>query len=246
MSNLTGKTAIVTGSSQGIGRAAAEHIAKNGAAVVFNYVGNADGANEAVEKVKSAGGKAVAVKADVSKPADIKHLFEECVKEFGKPDILVNNAGVGTLQPLLEITEAEYDRVFNLNSKGTLFCLKYAAEYLNDNGRVVNISSSSTMFPLKGAAIYAASKATIKEYTKVAAIELGERGITVNTIMPGMTLTKMSESLPPEMKEQVAHTSPFNRLGTPADIADVITFLVSEEARWITGQEILVNGGGKQ
>lgn len=246
MKSLSGKTAIVTGASQGIGRAIAERLGRDGAAVVVNYANNREGGEEVAKNISDNGGRAIAVHADVAKLADIGELFEQCVRSFGKPDILVNNAGVGTLMPLTEMTEDEYDRVFNINAKGTLFCLKAAAEHLNDGGRVVNISSSTTMFPMKGAAIYAASKATIKEYTKIAALELGERGITVNTVMPGITQTPMTERLPAELKESVAHTSPFNRLGEPRDIADAVAFLVGDDARWITGQQILVNGGAKQ
>ena len=159
MSKLEGKVAIVTGSSQGIGRAIAERLAREGAKTLINYSGNKTGAEECVKAIEAAGGEAVAVRGDVARTDEVFGIFEACIDAFGKPDILVNNAGVGTLMPLTEVTEEEYERVFNINAKGALFCLKAAAMHLNDHGRVINISSSTTMFPMKGAAIYAASKA---------------------------------------------------------------------------------------
>lgn len=244
MKPLEGRVALVTGSSQGIGRAIAQRLANDGAKVVINYAGNEAAANEAIAQITNDGGQAIAIQGDLSKIADIERLFRLTLEQFGKLDILVNNAGVATLMPLAEITEAEFDRVFSLNAKGTLFCLQQAALHLVDQGRVINIASSTVDFPIEG--IYAGSKAAIKKYTQIAAQELGKRGITVNTVTPGVTETPLSSRLPQEFTQPVIESSPFRRLGTPEDIADVVAFLVSENARWITGQDILVNGGAKQ
>ena len=246
MAALTGKVALVTGASQGIGRGIAERLAQDGAKIVINYVGNSDAANEAVAGITQRSGEAVAIQADVSKIADIERLFAETLTRFGKLDILVNNAGVATLKSLPEITEEEFDRVFGLNAKGTLFCLRQAALRLADNGRVVNIASSTVNYPTEGAYIYAGSKAAVKKYTEIAAQELGKRGIIVNTVTPGVTETPMSSKLPASFTDPVIASSPFKRLGKPTDIAAVVAFLVSDAARWITGQDILVNGGAKQ
>ena len=246
MKPLEGKIALVTGASQGIGRGIAERLAQDGAKVVLNYVGNSDAAAEAVAAIEKNGGAAFAIQADVSRPAEIERLFQGALARFGRLDILVNNAGIATLKSLPEITEDEFDRVFNLNAKGTLFCLKQAAAHLADNGRVINIASSTVDFPTEGAYIYAGSKAAVKKYTQIAAQELGRRGITVNTVTPGVTETALSAKLPDSFKQPVIESSPFKRLGHPEDIADVTAFLASENARWVTGQDILVNGGAKQ
>lgn len=246
MKPLEGKIALVTGSSQGIGRGIAERLGKDGAKVVINYASNEVAANEVVAQINSNGGQAIAVQGDVSKLIDIEHMFNTTLERFGKLDILVNNAGIATLLPLTDITETEFDRVFSLNAKGTLFCLKQAALHLVDNGRVINIASSTVDFPTEGAYIYAGSKAAVKKYTQIAAQELGKRGITVNTVTPGVTKTALSSKLPESFTQPVVESSPFKRLGMPEDIADVVAFLVTEDARWITGQDILVNGGAKQ
>ena len=182
----------------------------------------------------------------MSKIADIERLFTETLARFGRLDILVNNAGVATLKSLPEITEEEFDRVFGLNAKGTLFCLRQAALHLANNGRVVNIASSTVNYPTEGTYIYAGSKAAVKKYTEIAALELGKREITVNTVTPGVTETPLSSKLPASFTDPVIASSPFKRLGKPADIAAVVAFLVSDSARWVAGQDILLNGGAKQ
>ena len=254
MQSLEGKIALVTGSSQGIGRGIAERLGQDGAQVVVNYASNEAAANEVVAQINSNGGqagasllpRAIAVQGNVAKLSNIEQLFKATLEQFGKLDILINNAGVATLLPLADITEAEFDRVFSLNAKGTLFCLKQAALHLADGGRIINIASSTVDFPTEGAYIYAGSKAAVKKYTQIAAQELGKRGITVNTVTPGVTETPMSSRLPESFMQPVIESSPFKRLGTPQDIADVVAFLASEDARWITGQDILVNGGANQ
>ena len=245
MNQLKDKVAIVTGSSRGIGRGIAERLAQDGAAVVINYSGNEQEAHEVVKAIESMGGKSVAIQASLSKVEDIRRLFAETMQHFGQLDILVNNAGTGVVGTIADLTEADYDKVFNLNVRGVLFALQEAAKHMSDGGRIVNISSTTTLHPEPGMAIYGASKAAIKLFTTVMAREVGDRNITVNTVMPGPTIPGIFGNMPPEVQQQAATSSPFNRVGTPQDIADVVAFLVSEKARWITGQDICVNGGAK-
>jgi 3-oxoacyl-[acyl-carrier protein] reductase len=245
MLSLQGKVAIVTGSSRGIGRGIAERLGHDGATVVVNYSGNEKEANSVVDGIIAAGGKGIAIQASLSKIEDIRRLFSETIQHFGQLDILVNNAGTGIVALIAEVTEEEYNKVFDLNVRGVLFALQEASKHMNQDGRIVNISSSTTIYPEPGMAVYAASKAAIKLFTGVMAKEVGNRGITVNTVMPGPTVPGMFGSMPPEVQQQAAATSPFNRVGTPQDIADIVAFLVSEQARWLTGQEICANGGAK-
>ena len=243
MAPLTGKVAIVTGSSRGIGRGIAEQLGRDGAAVVINYSGSEREASEAVAAIAAAGGKSVAIQASMSQVKDIRRLFAETIQHFGRIDILVNNAGMSFMGAIADVTEDEYDRVFDLNVRGVLFALQEAAKHMNDGGRIVNISSSTTLYPESGMALYTASKAAIKLFTVVMAKEVGSRGITVNTVTPGPTIPGMFGNLPPEVQQLAAASSPFNRVGTPQDIADVVAFLVSDRGRWLTGQDICANGG---
>jgi 3-oxoacyl-[acyl-carrier protein] reductase len=244
-SSMNGRIAIVTGASSGIGRAIAERLGRGKANIVVGYHSEPDQAAEVVKTIEGFGAKSIAVKVNTAKPSDITALYDACEKAFGRPDIVCNNAGVGGMQSLKDATEEEYERIYSINVKGLLFSLKEAATRLNDNGRIVNISSSTTMFVTANLAIYASSKAAIKAMTESAAQEFGVRGVTVDSIMPGLTDTPMNKGLTPELKKMVIDTTPMKRIGQPEDIADVVAFLVSEEARWINGQHILVNGGGK-
>lgn len=244
MKPLTGKVAIVTGASRGIGRAIAERLGKDGATVVVNYNQSQASADEVVAEIQSFDGQAIAVQADVSKVDEIQQLFQQTIDRFGHIDILVNNTGItGKAQPIAEITEENFDAVFAVNVKGCLFALQAAAQHLTDGGRIINISSSTTLFPTANLAVYTASKAVPKIFTEIMAKEVGDRGITVNSVLPGPTIPGMFEWAPSEFREHAASLSSFNRLGTPDDIADVVAFLASDRARWITGQHILVNGG---
>ncbi|MGF1516084.1 MAG: glucose 1-dehydrogenase [Elainellaceae cyanobacterium] len=241
--SLDNKLAIVTGSSSGIGRAIAERLAKDGATTIINYAHSADDAQEVVSAIEQGGGKAVAIQADMGQVAEVRRFFQEVSDRFGPLDILVNNAGVAERGAIAEVTEEDYDKIFAINVKGVLFCLQEAAKRVKDGGRIVTISSSVTVYPNPGLAVYAASKAAEKMFTEVLAKEIGNRGITVNSVMPGPTLPGMFRGADEATKEEAAALSPFNRLGEPQDIADVVAFLVTEDARWITGQHILVNGG---
>ena len=240
MSALRGKIAIVTGASAGIGRAIAEHLAQEGATVVVNYGTSADKATAVVAGIESKGGKAIAVQADMSKVADVRRLIQETAQRFGRLDILVNNAGMALFKSLDETTEQEFDQVLNLNTKGPYFAMQEAAKVMNDGGRIVNISTDGTHMGFPGVTAYLASKGALEQVTKGLAHELASRGVTVNTVSPGFTETAM---LPDAFRETGAQMSPLKRLGTPQDIADVVLFLVSDQARWLTGQNIHASGG---
>jgi 3-oxoacyl-[acyl-carrier protein] reductase len=243
MAALTGKVAIVTGASRGIGRGIAERLGRDEATVVVNYSGSQQEAEEVVKAIESTGGIAIALQANLSHVEDIRRLFQETLDRLGRLDILVNNAGTGVVATVANVTEADYDKVFNLNVRGVLFALQEASLRMNEGGRIINISSTTSIYPEAGMAVYAASKAAIKLFAQVLAKEVGDRKITVNTIMPGPTMPGMFANMPPEVQQQAAASSPFNRVGTPQDIADIVAFLASEEARWLTGQTICANGG---
>jgi len=244
MALLTGKIAIVTGGSRGIGRAIAEQLAQDGASVVINYRHRADEAKEVVSVIEAEGRKALAMQADISQIADIRRLFQETIDFFGHLDILINNAGSTAFKPLVEVTEGEFDVQFALNAKGTFFAMQEAARCMSDGGRIVNISTLGTVNSAAGAGVYTGSKAAVEQFTMSAAKELGGRGITVNAVSPGATLTELfNKEAPPDVKALAAQLSPLGRMGQPQDIADVVAFLVSEQARWITGQNIHASGG---
>ena len=242
MTSLTGKVAIVTGASRGIGRAIAQRLAQDGASLVINYGRSADEAKELVSTIEADGGQALAVQADISQVADIRRLFQETLARFGKLDILINNAGVAIYKPLAEATEEDFDSTFALNAKGTFFALQEAVRHIADNGRIVSISTGGTVLGSAGGSFYSGSKAAVEQFTKALAKEIGDRGITVNVVSPGFTDTEMLAKNP-QFKEMGAKMSPLGRLGQPEDIADVVAFLVSEKGRWITGQNIEAGGG---
>ncbi|MEC4812372.1 MAG: glucose 1-dehydrogenase [Scytonema sp. PMC 1069.18] len=242
MKSLEGKVAIVTGGSGGIGSAICERLAQDGAKVVVHYGGHEDAADHVVTRIKDKGGEAIAVQANLSQVEEIVKLFEETQQSFGSPDIVVNNAGTGVGGPLVEMDEESFDKVFGLNAKGTFFCMKEAARRLNNNGRIVNISSGLVIRPMAGFGLYIGSKAAIELMGKVLSMEVGDRGITVNTVSPGPTETDMYASSGDDTQTAAAR-SPFNRLGQPEDIADVVAFVVSDQCRWITGHTFQVGGG---
>jgi 3-oxoacyl-[acyl-carrier protein] reductase len=241
---LNGKVALVTGSSRGIGRAIAQRLSIDGASVVVNYAGNADKAHEVVSTIESQGGKAIALQADVSKTADIHHLFDQAIEHFGKVDILVNNAGTTFYKPIAEVTEEDFDKIFAINVKGTFFACQQAAQRLASGGRIINFSTTVTALMLPTYGTYAATKGAVEQITRVLAKELGGRGITVNVVSPGPTDTELFKA--DKTEEQInrfAQMAALGRLGEVQDIADVVAFLASEDARWITGQNIRINGG---
>jgi len=240
MGSLSGKVAIVTGASNGIGRAIAERFAEDGAIVVVNHSKSPEKAQQVVIGIQAKGGKALAVQADMSRVAEARRLVRDTVAQFGRLDILVNNAGKFMPKPLEETTEEDFDSVVALNAKGPYFAMQEAAKVLKDGGRIVNISTGGTRLNFPGATAYLGSKAALEQYTKGLAQELAQKGITVNTISPGFTETGMMTE---EYRTMGIQLTPMKRLGTPKDIADVVAFIVSEEARWLTGQNIQAGGG---
>lgn len=240
MGALSGKVAIVTGGSRGIGRAIAERFGRDGAKVVVNYHQAADAAQTVVSAIAAAGSEAVAVQADVSRLADLPRLFEAAQSRFGRADILVANAGVYAPIPIAQTTEEIYDRLFAI-TKGTFFLLQMAADRIADGGRIITLSSGATL-GWASAPAYAGSKAAIEQFTRALSKALGPRNVTVNAVLPGVTLTDMTPASPEFRARGAANTS-FGRLGTPEDIADVVGFLASHDGRWITGQRIGAHGG---
>jgi len=238
-----GKVAIVTGSSRGIGRAIAETLARDGATVVINYSKSADAAKQAVDEIVAKGGKAIAIQADISKVEDVRRLYAETQEKLGHIDIVVNNAGI--LPPAVPVekeTEATWDTVFGL-LKGTYFSMQEASRRVTNGGRIINLSSSTTRGWSPGYSIYAGSKSAIEQFTRSLSRELGPRGITVNSVIPGLTDTDMISDYTPAIREAVAKNTTLGRLGKPQDIADVVAFLASDDGRWITGQQVVANGG---
>ncbi len=242
--NLHGKVAIITGASRGIGRVIAEHLAGLGTFTVVNYSSSLKKATEVVESILNNGGRAIAVQADVSNVHDIERLFSETIETFGKVDILINNAGIMVNKLISEITEEDFDKHFSVNVKGTYFACQQAMKYMQDNGRIVNFSTSvlGSMFPAYS--IYAATKGAVEQLTRQLAKEFGAKRITINAIAPGPVKTELFIKGKTEQQiDALSRMNSFNRLGEPADIADVIEFLVSEKAHWVTGQTLRVNGG---
>jgi 3-oxoacyl-[acyl-carrier protein] reductase len=242
--SLQGKVALVTGASRGIGRAIALRLAKDGAAVVVNYAGSQQQAQEVVAEIEKAGGHALAVRADVGKVADVVRLFDATFQRFGRLDILVNNAGIILYKPLVDVTEEEYDHIFAVNVKGTFFTCQQAAKRMADGGRIINFSSSTTAMMLPRYGAYVATKGAVEQLTHILARELGPRQITVNAVSPGPTDTDLfSQGKTEEEKQRLGQMAALGRLGQPQDIADVVAMLCSDDARWITGQNVRANGG---
>lgn len=245
---LKNKTAIITGSSQGIGRGIAERFAKEGANVVVNYIGNMEMANEVVQNVQNLGAKAMAVQGDVSKVDDINALFDAAIKEFGQVDILVNNAGVERHAPFWEVTEKDYDFVMNVNVKGAFFGSQAMAKHLIETkrrGKIINISSVHEDLPFPNFTAYCVSKGGIKMLTRNLGVELGQFGINVNNIAPGAIETPINKNLlnDPKKLNYLLGQIPLKRLGQPEDVAGLAVFLASEEADYVTGSTFFVDGG---
>lgn len=237
MGSLTGKTAIVTGASRGIGRAIAERLAAEGARVVVNYAGSAAAAEELAARI---GG--LAVRADVSQKQEVLEMFDRAEAAFGGLDIVVNNAAVAVMKPLAEFSDEEFERVFAVNTRGAFYCCREAARRLRGGGRIVNISTGATVGGTAGGSVYCASKAAVEQFTRALARELAPRQITVNTVSPGFTETDMFASLP-HLAGLAPKLTPLGRAGRPEEIAAVVAWLCTEDAGWITGQNIQAGGG---
>jgi len=240
MHSLRGKTALVTGGSRGIGRAIALGLASHGASVVIGYLNNEARAREVVKTISDAGGKAEAIQADLSRPAEVTRLFEEADRTQGALDIVVASAADIVVKPLADCTEADYERIFSTNTKGVFFTLKEAARRLSDGGRIIVCSTGGTKMFFPGQSLYLGSKGAVEQFVRCLSWELGERGITVNAISPGPTETDMMQD---RYRDKAAAISPFNRIADAKDVADVAVFLATDAARWITGQNVGAGGG---
>ena len=245
MMNFAGKTAVVTGGSRGIGRAICEELARGGANVVLCYAGREEAARETVAACEALGAKALAVQCNVADEVQVKALMDAAVKEFGRIDILVNNAGVTRDGLVMMMKEADFDAVIDTNLKGTFLCMKAAARPMMKArwGRIINLSSVVALRGNPGQINYCASKAGVIGMTKSLAKELGGRGITVNAVAPGYIATDMTAALPDAAREAMLSTIPAGRAGTPEDVAAAVAFLASDEAAYITGQVLSVDGG---
>lgn len=244
MKSLEQKVAIITGSSRGIGAQIATTLAQAGASVVVNYVGNKSAADQVVADIKAGGGKAIALRGDVSSAAEVRSIFDSTITKYGKIDILINNAGSILYKTIQDTTDEDFDRIFAVNVKGTFNTLREAATHLESGGRIVNFSSSTTRLMLPTYGAYCATKGAVEQLTRIFAKEIGERGITVNSISPGPTNTELfTKGKTEEIIARLAGMSALGRIGEPIDIARIVLFLVSEDAAWVSGQNIGANGG---
>ena len=244
MADNTKKVAIVTGASRGIGAAVTERLAGDGFAVIINYSANAAAAEALARKIEAKGGKALAVQADVSDPGAVRSMFDAAEKAFGGVDVLVNNAGIMMLARIADCDDAVLDRQIAVNLKGSFYAMREAARRMRNGGRIVNFSTSVVGTKLETYGVYAATKAAIETMTAILAKEMRGRNITVNAIAPGPVTTELFlDGKSPELVERMAKMSPMERIGTPQDIASVVSFLVGPDGGWVNGQLLRANGG---
>lgn len=242
----TTQVALVTGASGAIGGAIVQKLAADGMAVAIHWSTDGAGAEDSVTAIEEAGGMAIAVQADLRQTEQAEALFEAVLSRFGRLDVVVANAGVGAPPaPFADVRDEDLDCALDINVKATFKVLRQAAREVADNGRIIAVSSSLVDFPGEGMASYAGSKAIVRTWVTVLAQELGPRQITVNTVSPGPTIPGMFSFADTDLRAQAAASSPLGRIGTPQDTADVVSFLVSDAGRWLTGQHILVNGGAR-
>lgn len=239
---LVGKVALVTGAGRGIGREIALRLARDGAHLIVHYSGSEAGAQDTVSAIKAEGGEAVAYRADISIRAQVTSLFEQIDQSPGRLDIVVNSAGVSTGGSLVDFDEKQLDWMLGVNFRGPLFVAAEAAKRLKSGGRIINLASSLGEFPLAGSGIYSATKVAIKSLTESWAKELGQNGVTVNTVIPGATSPGMMDTAPEGYRSFFDNASPFGRIGRAEEIAAVVAFLASSEASWVSGAHILANG----
>lgn len=247
MNTLTGKVAIVTGASKGIGAGIAKSLSKAGATVVVNYASSKEGADKVVDEIIAQGGKAIAIQGDVSKSSDIKHLFSETKKAFGKLDVLVNNAGVYQFDALDAVTEDEFHREFNTNVLGLILATREAAKYFGANGgSIINIGSVASLATPPQSVVYTATKGAVDAVTHVLAKELAPKKIRVNSINPGLVITEGVNRIGisgSEFEKQMVQNTPLGRAGQPEDIAPIAVFLASDDSGWMTGEILIASGG---
>ena len=246
MSKLTGKVAVVTGASKGIGSAIAKALAAEGASVVVNYASSKEGADRVVDEISKAGGQAVAVGGDVSKAAEAQGIIAAAIQHFGKLDVLVNNSGVYEFAPIEQITEEHFHRHFNINVLGLLLVTQAAVKHLGEGGSIINIGSLIARSPMANGSVYGATKGAVDVITVSLAKELGARKIRVNSLNPGLVATEGNASMrgpESEMEKMLVAQTPLGRVGQPDDIAAAAVFLASDDARWITGERLFASGG---
>jgi 3-oxoacyl-[acyl-carrier protein] reductase len=245
MRRLEGKVAVVTGASKGIGAAIARAYAAEGASVVVNYSSSKVDADKVVAAIVARDGKAVAVHADVSKAADVKRLFEETQKAFGRLDVLVNNAGIYEFAPIEAVTEEDFHRLYNVNVLGPLLAIQTSLKYFGpEGGSIVNVSTAGTRSPPPASSVYVSSKAALEAITKVLAKELGPRKIRINSLSPGPVQTEgTSGFVDSEFMQNMVKATPFGRIGQPEDLGRAALFLATEDSSWVTGETVLASGG---
>jgi 3-oxoacyl-[acyl-carrier protein] reductase len=248
MSKLTNKVAVVTGASKGIGASIAKHFAAAGAKVVVNYASSKEGADKVVKEITDNGGIAIAVQADVSNEADVTRLFDETKRAFGSLDILVNNAVSQGYAPIEQISVADFHQSFNVNVLGSILTIQAALKLFGDKGgNIINISSGASKYPLPNASLYSATKAALDAFTIALSKELGAKNVRINSILPGATETEGATSAGvtagSEYEKMFIANTPLGRRGQPEDIAKAVVFLASDDAAWITGEQISVSGG---
>jgi 3-oxoacyl-[acyl-carrier protein] reductase len=246
MSKLTGKVAVVTGASKGIGAAIAKSLAAEGASVVVNYASSKSGADAVVAAITKAGGKAVAVGGDVSKAAEAQGIIDAAIKNYGKLDILVNNSGVYEFSPIETFTEEQFHQQFNVNVLGTLLTTQAAVKHLGKGASIINIGSVVSSITPPASAVYTGTKGAINAITGVLAKELGPKGIRVNALNPGLVETEGTHTagfIGSDFQKNIEATAPLGRIGQPKDIADIAVFLASNDSAWLTGELLLAGGG---
>lgn len=243
MTDLSNKVVLVTGSSKGIGAEIAKQLASAGAKVIVNYSSSKSDAEAVVKEITTAGNEAFVIQADVSITKDVKSLFDKSIEHYGKIDVLVNNAGILINKLIKDTTDEDFEKQFNINVKGTFNTLREAATRLADGGSIINISSTTTRLMMPTYGTYVATKGAVEQLTRVFAKEVGDRGINVNAILPGPTNTELFiKDKSQEMIDKLASLNAFKRLAEPTDIAKIIKFLASDDAKWINGQIIGANG----
>jgi NAD(P)-dependent dehydrogenase (short-subunit alcohol dehydrogenase family) len=242
---LSGKTALVTGASRGIGRGIALELARQGADLIVNYFDDPAGAASTAEEIRELGRITLSIYADVGISSDVDHMMEQATKEFPHIDILVNNAGIQTPKPLLDLDEADWDRVIRTNLKGCFLCTQRVARNMKEHGfgRIINLGSGSNKVAFPGLVDYTASRGGIEMFTKVAAVELAPYGITVNCVAPGAIETERTRLEANDYAGTWAKLTPARRIGTPLDVAHTVVFLASDAASFVTGQTLWVDGG---
>ena len=246
MSKLKGKVAVVTGASKGIGAAIAKSLAAEGASVIVNYASSKAGADTVVSAIAAAGGKAVAVGGDVSKADQAKGIIAAAIKNFGRLDILVNNSGVYEFSPIEAVTEEQFHKIFNINVLGVLLTTQAAVEHLGEGASIINIGSGVSRITPPNSSVYTATKGALDAITGVLAKELGPKKIRVNSVNPGIVETEGTHSagfIGSDFEKALIQQTPLGRAGQPDDIASVVTFLASEDAKWLTGDLIIAGGG---